>query len=142
NTGGWYNAPWVGLSVGELVRAGKFGTCQCYSTTSASAGDGCGQFNVFEVVNDNNSFQNFDVYSTNFFGYAGYVGEGPCGMACKAAMFPAAADLVSKSTSLEAPQGVVTGPGKPVGAAFRRPENGYRYFIILLDVDTRTVQLA
>jgi hypothetical protein len=29
-----------------------------------------------------------------------------------------------------------------VGAALRRPENGYRYFIILMDVNTRTVQLA
>jgi hypothetical protein len=140
-TGGWYNAPWVGLSVGELVRAGKFGTCQCYSATNPNAGDGCGQFNVFETVNDNNSFRNFDVYSTNFFGYAGYVGEGPCGTACKANLFPPAADLINKTTSLESPA-VVTGPGKPVGAAFRRPESGYRYFVMLLDVDTRTVQLA
>ena len=28
------------------------------------------------------------------------------------------------------------------GAAFRRPEAGYRYFFVLLDVATRTVQLA
>jgi hypothetical protein len=142
NTGNWYNAPWIGLSHGELVRSGAFGTCQCYSATSSSAGDGCGQFNVFETVNDNNSFRNFDVFSTNFFGYAGYVGEGPCGTSCKASLFPASADLVDKSTSLEAARGVVTGPGKPVGAAFRRPESGYRYFVILLDVGTRTVQLA
>jgi hypothetical protein len=141
-TGNWYNAPWIGLSVGELVRSGAFGTCQCYSATNPSAGDGCGQFNVFETVNDNNSFQNFDVFSTNFFGYAGYVGEGPCGASCKASLFPAGADLVNKTTSLEATQGVVTGPGKPVGVAFRRPEAGYRYFVMLLDVDTRTVQLA
>jgi Carbohydrate binding module (family 35)/Glycine-rich protein domain (DUF2403)/Putative TOS1-like glycosyl hydrolase (DUF2401) len=140
NTGGWYNAPWLGLSVGELVRSGAFGTCHCYSATG-SAGDGCGQLNAFETVNDNNSYRNFDVYSTNFIGYAGYVGEGPCGGSCKANLFPAAADLISKSTSLEA-NSVVTGPGLPVGAAFRRPEAGYRYFIALLDVDTRTVQLA
>jgi hypothetical protein len=31
---------------------------------------------------------------------------------------------------------------KSPGAAFRRPANGYRYFVMLLDVDTRTVQLA
>src|SRR6266542_3612751 len=43
NTGNWYNAPWIGLSHGELVRAGAFGTCNCYSATSAYAGDGCGQ---------------------------------------------------------------------------------------------------
>jgi len=140
-TGNWYNAPWVGISLGELIRSGAFSACQCYSKTTGAAGDGCGQFNVFEVVNDNNSFRNFDVFSTNFIGYAGYVGEGPCGGACNATLFPAAADLVSKSTSLEA-AGVVSGPGRPVGAALRRPENGYRYFIILMDVNTRTVQLA
>jgi Tos1-like cell wall protein len=140
-TGNWYNAPWIGISLGELARSGAFSACQCYSAGTSLAGDGCGQFNVFEVVNDNNSFRNFDVFSTNFFGYAGYVGEGPCGGACNATLFPAAADLVSKSTSLEA-AGVVTGPGRPVGAALRRPENGYRYFIILMDVSTRTVQLA
>src|SRR5262249_32850828 len=119
-TGGWYNAPWVGLSVGELVRSGKFGTCQCYSATNPNAGDGCGQFNVFETVNDNNSFRNFDVYSTNFFGYAGYVGEGPCGGACNATPLPAAAHLVSKSTSLATARGV-NRPRRPPGAALRPP---------------------
>ena len=33
-----------------------------------------GQFNVFEVVNDNNQYKNLGVFSTNMFGYAGYVG--------------------------------------------------------------------
>jgi hypothetical protein len=142
NTGGWYNAPWVGFSHGELIRAGAFGGCQCYSATDPNAGDGCGQFNVFETVNDNNSFRNFDVFSTNFFGYAGYVGEGPCGVNCKSNLFPPLADLIDKTTSLEATQGAVSQPGKGVGAAFRRPLNGYRYFVILLDVDSRTAQLA
>jgi hypothetical protein len=144
NTGNWYNAPWVGLSHGELIRSGAFGSCQCYAANvnAGSVGDGCGQFNVFETVNDNNSFRNFDVYSTNLTAYSGYVGEGPCGSACNATLFPPTADLISKATSLEASRGVVTGPGVAVGAAFRRPENGYRYFVILLDVATRTVQLA
>ena len=31
---------------------------------------------------------------------------------------------------------------KGPGAALRRPEEGYRYFFIMLDVATRTVQLA
>jgi len=141
-TGGWYNAPWIGLSHGELIRAGAFGGCQCYSKTDPNAGDGCGQFNVLEVVNDNNTYRNFDVFSTNFFGYAGYVGEGPCGTNCKSNLFPPAADLINKSTSLEASQGAVSQPGSPVGAALRRPESGYRYLVFVLDVDTRTVQLA
>ncbi len=48
-TGNWYDASWVGLSVGELVRAGAFSSCQCYakSPTMGSLADGCGQLNVF-----------------------------------------------------------------------------------------------
>ena len=57
--GNWYDAPWIGLSHGELVRSGKFGDCQCYAKDPAKwyLGDGCGQFNVFEVVNDNNQYK-------------------------------------------------------------------------------------
>jgi hypothetical protein len=143
-SGNWYDAPWIGLSVGELVRAGAFGSCQCYAKDPAKSylGDGCGQFNVFEVVNDNNQYRNFDVFSTNFIGYAGYVGEGPCGSQCNLQNLPAEVDLVDKATSSEAAAGAVASPQKGPGAAFRRPEQGYRYFVILLDVDTRTVQLA
>jgi hypothetical protein len=143
STTGWYDAPWFGLSHGELIRPNAFGSCHCYQN-----GNGCGQFNVFEVVNDGNQYANFDVFSTNFFGYQGYVGEGPCGSnSCKASLFPAAADLIKKSDSSEQPTGVVAGMSAanknlPVGAAFRRPKTGYRYFVILLDVDTRQVQLA
>ena len=42
----------------------------------------------------------------------------------------------------EAPRGALAAPGDGPGAAFRRPSAGYRYFLILLDVDTRSVQLA
>ncbi len=38
--------------------------------------------------------------------------------------------------------GAVASPTKGPGAAFRRPSNGYRFFLMLLDVRTRTVQLA
>ncbi len=143
-TNGWYDAPWIGLSHGEMVRSGAFGSCQCYAKdpTQWWLADGCGQFNVFEVVNDNNSSQNFDVFSTNFFGYAGYVGEGPCGQACKVSGLDPKVDLVNKSTSLEASTGATSSPTKGPGAAFRRPETGYRLFVILLDVKTRQVQLA
>lgn len=143
-TGNWYDAPWIGLSVGELVRAGSFVSCQCYAKdpTKSYLADGCGQFNVFEVVNDNDSYKNLDVFSTNMIGYAGYVGEGPCGPACNVSALGDAVDLINKSNSTEAAAGAVANPTKGPGAAFRRPETSYRYFVMLLDVDTRTVQLG
>jgi hypothetical protein len=143
-TGNWYDAPWVGLSVGELVRAGQFGTCQCYAKdpTKGYLGDGCGQFNVFEVVNDNNQYKNLDVFSTNMIGYAGYVGEGPCGPKCDVTKLGAEVDLIDKTNVREAAQGAVSNPSQGPGAAFRRPSDGLRYFVILLDVPSRSVQLA
>ncbi|HEY4239563.1 MAG TPA: DUF2403 domain-containing lipoprotein [Kofleriaceae bacterium] len=144
DTGNWFDAPWIGLSVGELVRAGAFSACQCYAKdpTMGYLGDGCGQFNVFEVVNDNNQYKNLDVFSTNFIGYGGYVGEGPCGSECAAATLGAGVDLIDKAHDTEAAAGAVASPGSGPGAAFRRPELGFRYFLILLDVDGRAVQLA
>jgi hypothetical protein len=142
-TGGWFNAPWLGLSHGEMVRTGAYGSCHCYAkdATKWYLADGCGQFNVFEIVNDNNTYRNFHIFSTNLFGYGGYVGEGPCGTGC-GETFPAAADLINKSTKLEAAAGAICTPSKGPGAAFKRPEAGYRYFITLLDVDTRQIQMA
>lgn len=142
--GNWWDAPWLGLSLGELVRAGAFSSCQCYAKNPAEwwLGDGCGQFNVFEVVNDNNQYRNLELFSTNFFGYGGYVGEGPCGSACDVSGLSSAIDLVDKSTHEEAATGAVASPGAGPGAAFRRPTEGYRYFVMLLDVPSRTVQLG
>lgn len=142
--GNWYDAPWIGLSVGELVRAGSFVSCHCYAKdpNNAAVADGCGQFNVFEVVNDNNSYKNLDVFSTNMIGYGGYVGEGPCGGACDASTLGGDVDLIDKASNTEAAEGAVANPDMGPHAAFRRPEDGYRYFIILLDVPSRTVQLA
>lgn len=143
-TGNWYDAPWIGLSHGELVRAGAFSSCQCYAKDPAKwyLADGCGQFNVFEVVNDNNEYKNLGVFSTNMFGYAGYVGEGPCGPKCDVGKLGPAVDLIDKTAVAEASSGAVASPSEGPGAAFRRPESGYRYFIILMDVASRTVQLA
>jgi hypothetical protein len=142
--GNWYDAPWIGISHGELVRAGAFSDCQCYAKDSTKwwLGDGCGQLNAFEVVNDNNASKNLDVFSTNFFGYAGYVGEGPCGAKCAPATWGPEVDLIDKSKHAEAAQGALSNPQKGPGAAFRRPETGYRYFVVLMDVAHRTVQLA
>lgn len=143
-SGNWWDAPWIGLSLGELARAGAFSSCQCYAKNPDEwwLGDGCGQFNVFEVVNDNNELTNLDVFSTNFFGYAGYVGEGPCGAACDVSMLAGDVDLIDKATVAEAAQGGVADPDAGPGVAFRRPAAGYRYFVILLDVASRSVQLA
>ncbi len=144
DTGGWFDAPWIGLSVGELVRAGQFSSCQCYAKdpNNGSLADGCGQFNVFEVVNDNNQYKNLDVFSTNMIGYAGYVGEGPCGSKCAVSSLGAEVDLIDKTSDQEAAAGALASPSKGPGAAFRRPVTGYRYFVILLDVASRTIQLA
>lgn len=139
----WYDAPWIGVSHGELLRQGLYNTCQCYSNpASPFAGNGCGQINAFEVVNDNNSFKNLDVFSTNFFGYGGYVGEGPCGGRCDVAALGPEVDLVDKATDTASLAGAVSTPTRGPGAALRRPAAGYRYFIILLDVPSRTVQLG
>jgi hypothetical protein len=139
----WYNAPWIGISLGELVREDKFGPCNCYSSpANPNDGNGCGQFNAFEVVNDNNDYQNFDIFSTNFFGYGGYVGEGPCGKNCNLTS-AGAVDLIDKGTSKGAANGGVTVAGMATAhVAFRRPEDGYRYFLVLFDVGTRQVQMA
>jgi hypothetical protein len=141
---GWYNAPWIGISLGELIREGKFGDCNCYGKTPPEwyAGDGCGQINAFEVVNDNNDYQNFDVFSSNIFAYYGNVGEGPCGKNCNlSGVGPA--DLIDKATSKPAANGgVTTFGGSAAHVAFRRPTEGYRYVLALFDVNTRTMQLA
>ena len=143
-TGNWYDAPWVGLSVGELVRAGSFVSCHCYVKDPANSAlaDGCGQFNVFEVVNDNDQYKNLDVFSTDMIDYAGYVGQGPCGPACDVTKLEGGVDLIDKSNDEEATTGAVATPAGGPSAALRRPEVGYRYFVIALDVTTRTVQLA
>jgi hypothetical protein len=140
----WYDAPWIGFSHGEMVRSGAFGSCHCYAKDPAQwwLADGCGQFNAFEVVNDNNDYQNFDLFSTNMFGYGGYVGEGPCGKNCKTSGISGKIDLFNKVTNSGATQGALASPQKGPGAAFRRPTAGYRYFVILFDVKTRTIQMA
>jgi hypothetical protein len=51
-------------------------------------------------------------------------------------------DLIDKVTYGEAKAGAVSDPDHGPRAALRRPVSGYRYFVVLLDVATRTVQLA
>jgi hypothetical protein len=141
----WYDAPWIGISHGEIVRQGLYNGCHCYSYPGMpNSGNGCGQLNAYEVVNDNNTSKNLDVISTNFFGYGGYVGEGPCGTGCNVSALSPAVDLVNKKNggNMEAAMGAISTPKMGPGAAFRRPATGYRYIIVLFDVNTRTVQQA
>jgi Glycine-rich protein domain (DUF2403)/Putative TOS1-like glycosyl hydrolase (DUF2401) len=147
-TDNWYDAPWIGLSIGELVRAdcaGQWGPCHCYArdqVNNGAVGDGCGQFNVFEIINDQNQYANLDVFSSNFFGYPYKGSWGPGCVSCTVAGLDTKVDLISTSTKKEAITGAAgVFPTMP-GAAFRRPANGYRFFVILLDVKTRQIQLA
>jgi hypothetical protein len=55
---------------------------------------------------------------------------------------PGTVDLIDKATSAEAATGAEASPYQGPGAAFIRPALGFRYFVILLDVSARTVQLA
>jgi len=144
SSNGWTDAPWIGLSIGELIRAGAFSSCQCYEVTQYH-GDGCGQVNAFEVINDNDTsgnYKNLELFSSNFFGYGGGLG-GPCGTnTCDTAALDGAVDLVAKKA--EAPQGALASqtPRMNPSAFFRRPSAGFRYFLILFDVESRTVQMA
>jgi hypothetical protein len=126
------------------VRSGRYSGCHCWSKpANPYAQDGCGQLNAFEVVNDNNQYRNLDVFSTNLVSYAGYIGEGPCGEQCDASALPETADLLDKeSGNSAAREGAVASPSMGPRAAFVRPARGYRYFVTLLDEDSRTVQLA
>lgn len=143
-TGNWYDASWMGLAIGELARAGAYASCQCFAKDPSKwyLADGCGQFNVFEVVNDNNSYKNLDVFSTDLIDYSGYVGQGPCGSKCNVSTLGPAVDLIDKTKDQEATAGAVASPAGGPSAAFRRPASGYRYFLVALDVASRTVQLA
>ena len=139
--------PWVAFVASELVRDGgrKWnGLCNCYSQTG-SVGDGCGEINVFEVVMDNNEFSNREFASTGVRSYqAGHVGGAVCKSDCARNAFePEDVDVVDACGG----QAYATGPeivadgatdGCPV---WRRPQ-GDRYFFILLDETTRTIQVG
>ncbi len=139
--------PWVAFVASELVRDGgrKWnGLCNCYSKTG-SVGDGCGEINVFEVVMDNNQYSNREFASTGVRSYQeGHVGGAVCGSGCdRDAFLPLDVDVVSACGG----QAYSTGPEIVVGGTtdgcpvWRRPK-GDRYFFILLDETTRTIQVG
>jgi hypothetical protein len=145
-TGAGNPAPWVAFVASELVRDGgrKWnGLCNCYSKTG-SVGDGCGEINVFEVVMDNNDYSNREFASTGVRSYqAGHIGGSVCMATCDRNAFGADVEVVDACAKTAYAKGPVlvaggTTDGCPV---WRRPE-GARYFFILLDESTRTIQVG
>lgn len=145
-TGAGQPAPWVAFVASELVRDGgrKWnGLCNCYSKTG-TVGDGCGEINVFEVVMDNNAYSNREFASTGVRSYqAGHIGGAAAGATLLPSNFSSDSDVVdacSKTAYARGPALVAGGStdGCPI---WRRPD-GDRYFFILLDASTRTIQVG
>ena len=144
--GAGHPGPWVAFVASELIRDGgrKWnGLCNCYSKTG-SVGDGCGEINVFEVVLDNNEFSNREFASTGLRSYqAGHVGGAVCEANCDRNDFPDDVEVIDACASKAYESGPVIevggdGSGCPV---WRRPD-GDRYFFILLDQLTRSIQIG
>ncbi|OQX67810.1 MAG: hypothetical protein B6A08_13635 [Sorangiineae bacterium NIC37A_2] len=145
--GAGHPGPWVAFVASELVRDGgrKWnGLCNCYSKTG-TVGDGCGEINVFEVVMDENEFSNREFASTGVRSYQeGHVGGAVCKADCERdAVLPLDVDVVDAC----AKKAYEIGPEIEVGGetegcpVWRRPR-GDRYFFILLDEQTRTIQVG
>jgi hypothetical protein len=144
------DAPWIGLGASELTRDGWAGyhPCHCFANTNGGVGDGCGQINAFEVVGESSGSQwgNRDVISTGLRSYQlGHLGGNTCGIAtCTMDHFPADAQLVDACKLTAIARGaVLDSANRDYGICpmWRRPLDD-RYFLILLDEATRTVQVA
>jgi hypothetical protein len=145
-SGAGHPGPWVAFDAAELFRDGARkwdGQCNCYSKTG-TVGDGCGEINVFEVVLDDNAYSNREFISTGVRSYqAGHIGGSVCGAECTRDGFPQDVDVVDACTK----QAYATGPVVDAGGeadgcpVWRRPV-GDRYFMILLDEPSRTIQVA
>lgn len=138
--------PWTAFVASELIRDGgrKWnGLCNCYSKTG-SVGDGCGEINVFEVVMDNNDWSNREFISTGVRSYQnGHVGGSVCGSDCNRNDYADNVDVIdacAKEAFGAGPE-VVSGGASDGCPVWRRPV-GDRYFMILLDEHTRTIQVA
>ncbi|GEM_PF-798329 len=139
-------SPWVAVVASELVRDGgrKWnGLCNCYSKTG-SVGDGCGEINVFEVVMDDNSYSNREFASTGVRSYqVGHIGGAVAGASLSPSAFAADSEVVdacAKTAYARGPE-LVAG-GKADGCPVWKRPNGDRYFFILLDETTRTIQVG
>lgn len=143
------DSPWVGVAPSELDRDGWSGyhPCHCFANTDAAVGDGCGQINVFEVVAESSGAQwgNRDIISTGIRSYqVGSLGGAVCGVGgCTMDHFPQSADLLDANALKAMSSGAVLDALKKqtaAGPVWRRPLDD-RYFAILLDEPSRTVQV-
>jgi hypothetical protein len=139
-------SPWIAFVASELTRDGgrKYnGLCNCYSRTG-TVGDGCGEINVFEVVMDNNDYSNREFASTGVRSFQdGHVGGAVCQASCDRNAFPDDADVVDAcaKTAYDAAPELVYGGSTTGCPVWRRPV-GDRYFFILLDQSSRTIQVG
>ncbi|MBN2194651.1 MAG: DUF2403 domain-containing lipoprotein [Polyangiaceae bacterium] len=145
-SGTGHPGPWVAFVASELVRDGgrKWnGLCNCY-TKAENVGDGCGELNLFEVVMDDNQYSNREFMSTGLRSFqAGHVGGAVCQATCDRDAFPSDVDVVDAC----AQEAYANGPELVVGGdtdscpVWRRPD-GDRYFFVLLDEVSRTIQVG
>ena len=138
--------PWVAFVASELVRDGgrKWnGACNCYSKTG-SVGDGCGEINVFEVVMDNNEYHNREFASTGVRSFQlGHVGGSVCKASCNRNAFAEDVEIVDACAQKAYDRGPVVEAGGPSdGCPVWRRSIGDRYFFILLDRSSRTIQVG
>ncbi|MBN2526674.1 MAG: DUF2403 domain-containing protein [Deltaproteobacteria bacterium] len=144
------DAPWIGLGASELIRDGWAGyhPCHCFANTNGALGDGCGQINVFEVIAETSGAEwgNRDVISTGIRSYqVGSLGGSTCGIqGCSVDLFADDADLVDANHVTAMTTGAVIDADNRAmaeGPMWRRALDD-RYYLILLDEATRTVQVA
>lgn len=144
------DSPWIGVAPSELDRDGWSGynPCHCFANSNGAVGDGCGQINVFEVVAESSGekYGNRDVISTGIRSYqVGSLGGVTCGIAgCAIAQFPTDADLLDANHLTAMATGAVFDadhPAQAAGPIWRRARDD-RFYLFLLDEDSRTVQVA
>lgn len=143
------DSPWIGVAPSELNRDGWSGyhPCHCFANADAGVGDGCGQINVFEVIAEASGARwgNRDIISTGIRSYqVGSLGGVTCGIqGCGIDQFPADADLLDANSLTAMAQGAqIDADHRQMaeGPVWRRATDD-RYYVALLDENTRTVQV-
>jgi hypothetical protein len=143
------DSPWIGVAPSELNRDGWSGyhPCHCFANKDAGIGDGCGQINVFEVVAESSGekWGNRDVISTGIRSYqVGSLGGVTCGIqGCGIDQFAKNADLLDANSLKAMTKGAQIDAEQPEmaeGPIWRRSTDD-RYYVFLLDENTRTVQV-
>jgi len=145
------DSPWLGIAPSELFRDGWSGysPCHCFSNSNnAGLGDGCGQINLLEVVAESQGRQygNRDIVSTGIRSFqVGSLGGSTCGIqGCGIENFAGNADLLDANSRTVMTQAAVIDANNRAGAAgpvWRRATDD-RYYLVLLDEQSRAVQVA